>query len=158
IATSAGRPLDFDIERKGARVVVKATPAPREEPDRFGNVHRVGALDLSGPIMPARVMTIQPSSAAAEAGFQPGDPIRAIDGKAIASFVDLRDVVAANPEKALDFTIDRGGQTIHIRATPAARDEKGANGAIKRVGQLGIQGGFDPADTRTIHYGLLASI
>ncbi|MEA2928638.1 MAG: regulator of sigma protease [Hyphomicrobiales bacterium] len=159
VALSPNRPLAFEIDRGGERVIVNATPAQREERDpRFGNVQRIGALDISGPIMPARVVTIQPRSPAAEAGFEPGDRVRTIDGKPVGSFLDLRDIVAANPDKALEFEVDRGGRLIRLRATPSGHNEKERSGAIKRVGQLGIQGGYEPADTRAIKYGPVSAV
>jgi regulator of sigma E protease len=153
IGLNAGRTLTFEIDRGGARVTVTATPRQIEERDRFRNVIRIGSLDISGPAMPARIQTIVPRSAAAAAGFEPGDRVRAIDGKPVATFLDLREVVAANPERELAFDVERGGRTILLRATPNAHTEKDAAGAPRKVGQLGVSGGFDPADMRSIKYG-----
>ena len=160
VAISPRRPLTFVIDRGGGETVtLTATPEQREERDRrFGNVQRVGVLDISGPIMPARVVTIQPGSAAANAGFEPGDRVRSIDGKPVVTFLDLRNVVAANPEKALEFEVDRGGRLIRLTATPSPHPEKDPSGVTKRVGQLGIQGGYEPADMRSIHYGPVGAV
>src|ERR1700752_4982820 len=43
--------------------------------------------------MTARVDTVQPDSAAAAAGFQPGDLVTAINGSAIGDFADMQRVV-----------------------------------------------------------------
>ena len=158
VALSPRRPLSFVVDRGGEQVTLTAAPEQREERDRFGNVQRIGVLDIAGPIMPARVVTIQPGSAAASAGFEAGDRVRAINGKPIESFLDLRNVVAANPEQPLDFDVDRGGRMIVLHATPAAHSEKDPSGATKRVGQLGISGGYDPADTRSIRYGPIGAL
>jgi regulator of sigma E protease len=158
IAISPRRPLTFVVDRGGAQVTLNATPELREERDRFGNVQRIGVLDISGPAMPARVVTIQPGSPAANSGFEAGDRVRTIDGKPVASFLDLRDIVAASPDKALEFEVDRGGRTIRLRATPNGHNEKERSGATRRVGQLGIQGGYEPADTRSIHYGPVSAV
>ena len=158
VALNPGRSLSFVIDRAGERVTVNATPEQREERDRFGNVQRIGALDISGPIMPARVISIQPGSAAANAGFAAGDRVRAIDGKPVTTFTELRDIVAAHPEQPLVFDVDRGGRMIELTATPAAHSEKDASGVMKRIGQLGISGGYDPADTRSIRYGPLGAL
>src|SRR4051812_48531695 len=56
VALNPGRPLTFVIDRGGERVTLTATPQLREERDRFNNVQRLGALDISGPAMPARVV------------------------------------------------------------------------------------------------------
>ena len=44
--------------------------------------------------MSARVDTVQPDSAAAAAGFQPGDLVVSIDGQAIDSFADMQRIVS----------------------------------------------------------------
>ena len=158
IAISPRRPLTFVVDRGGEPVTLTATPEMREERDRFGNVQRIGVLDISGPTMPARVVTIQPGSPAANAGFEAGDRVRTIDGKPVASFLDLRDIVAASPDRALEFAVDRGGRIIRLQATPTGHNEKDRAGTTRRIGQLGIQGGYEPADTRSIRYGPVTAI
>jgi regulator of sigma E protease len=157
-AFNAGHPLTFVVERGGERVTLTATPVERAERDRFGNLQRLGVLDISGPIMPARIAAVVPGSAAAAAGFQPEDRVRKIDGKPVNTFLDLREVVAANPERELEFEIERGGGTVVLRGTPSVHMEKDASGATQRIGQLGISGGYDPADTRFIQYGVLGAL
>jgi RIP metalloprotease RseP len=158
VALSPNRPLTFVVDRGGAQVTLTATPQQREERDRFGNVQRIGVLDIAGPTMPARVVTIQAGSAAATAGFKVGDLVRKIDGKPVASFNDLRGVVAANPDKLLEFEIERDGRTMILPATPTVHNEKDAAGAPRRIGLLGISGGYDPADTRSIRYGPVTAV
>jgi regulator of sigma E protease len=158
IAMNPNVPLTFVVDRGGAPATVTATPQQREERDRFGNVQRLGALDISGPIMPARVVSLVPGSAAANAGFEVGDRVRKIDGTPVASFNDLRNIVGASPEKPLEFEVDRGGRTVVLRATPTSHSEKDPSGATKRVGQLGISGGYEPADTKAIKYGPVGAL
>src|SRR5436305_1374920 len=93
VALNPNVPLAFVVDRGGVPVTLSATPQQREERDRFGNVQRVGALDISGPTMPARVVSLIPGSAAATAGFEVGDRVRKIDGTAVTSFNDLRNIV-----------------------------------------------------------------
>jgi regulator of sigma E protease len=158
VAMSPNVALTFVVDRGGVPVTVTATPQQREERDRFGNVQRLGTLDISGPTMPARVVSLLPGSAAATGGFEIGDRIRKIDGTPITSFNDLRAVVGASPDKTLEFEVDRGGRTITLRATPTAHNDKDASGAPKRVGQLGISGGYEPADTKAVKYGPLGAL
>jgi regulator of sigma E protease len=158
VAMNPNVPLTFVVDRGGAPATITATPQQREERDRFGNVQRLGALDIAGPIMPARVVSLVPGSAAANAGFEVGDRVRKIDGTPIASFNDLRNIVGASPEKPLEFEVDRGGRIVVLRATPTPHNEKDPSGATKRVGQLGISGGYEPADTKAIKYGPLGAL
>src|SRR5215204_2131626 len=75
------------------------------------------------PITTPRVETVQPESAAAVAGFRPGDLVVAIDGKAIESFTDIQKVVSVSAGKSLEFTVDRGGVRTNLRAVPALKEE-----------------------------------
>lgn len=47
VSTSAGETLEFEVDRGGLKVPLKATPALRESKDRFGNVHRIGVLGIT---------------------------------------------------------------------------------------------------------------
>jgi regulator of sigma E protease len=153
IGLSAGRPLSFEIDRGGARVTLTATPQQIEKRDRFKNVIRIGSLDISGPAIAARVQNVVPRSAAAAGGFEPHDRVRAIDGKPVTTFNELRDIVSANPGRELAFEVERGGRMIALRATPNVHNEKDASGGTRKVGQLGVSGDYDPADVRAISYG-----
>ena len=59
--------------------------------------------------MTARVDTVQPDSAAAAAGFQPGDLVIAINGSAIGDFADMQRVVSESAGEPLNITVDRNG-------------------------------------------------
>ena len=48
VSVSAGQPLDIDVDRAGARMVIKVTPKLTELKDNFGNVHRIGVLGITG--------------------------------------------------------------------------------------------------------------
>ena len=49
--------------------------------------------------MSARVDAVQPDSAAATAGFQPGDLVLAIDGHSVESFADMQRIVSASADE-----------------------------------------------------------
>ncbi|MCC6889980.1 MAG: RIP metalloprotease RseP [Hyphomicrobiales bacterium] len=158
IATNPGRPLEFLLERNGKRVAVMATPELREERDRFRNVNRMGRLDIGGPVIRARVGSIQPGSAAAAAGLAVDDVIEAINGKPVETFTDVRNIVVESPGKPLNLRIRRGERTMTIVATPATQTAKRADGSSHSIGILGISGSFDPEDVRLIHYGPIAAL
>ncbi len=124
IATSPGRPLTFTIDRKGARVSVTATPELREDSDRFRNVSRLGRLDIGGPVICARVGSVQAGSAASAAGLEVDDLIEAIDGKPVETFDDVRNIVVESPGKPLSLRVRRGDRTMTVIATPAAQTAK----------------------------------
>src|SRR2546421_113074 len=63
---------------------------------------------------PARVETVQPSSAAQAAGFKPADLIVSINGKKIETFTDMQRVVSASAGETLDIEVDRGGARLRL--------------------------------------------
>ena len=55
VSISAGEPLTFEVDRGGARVALKATPALKEVKDSFGNVNRIGVLGITRSNAPTDV-------------------------------------------------------------------------------------------------------
>jgi regulator of sigma E protease len=55
VADSAGQTLQVTVERKGAEVVLKATPELHQEKDIFGNVERIGLLGIRRSPAPGEV-------------------------------------------------------------------------------------------------------
>jgi regulator of sigma E protease len=89
--------------------------------------------------MTARVDEVVPGSVAAKAGFQPGDLIVAIDGRAIGDFAQMQRVVSESPGENLQITVDRAGAQVSLNATPALEERKDILGNVVRVGILGIK-------------------
>jgi regulator of sigma E protease len=109
-----------------------------------------GVFALYGKqVATARVDAIQAGSAAAEAGFQAGDLVVSIDGRAIDSFSDMQRVVSINAGKSLDIKVDRGGTTVALTAVPALREIKDNFGNVQRIGVLGISRSMAPEDVKT---------
>lgn len=98
-----------------------------------------GAIWLGGRYeLPARVSSVEPNSVAAQAGFQPGDVITAIDGEKIGDFNAMYRTVTGSAGTPLTFTVERNDQPITIQATPATFEEKTPFGR-HRIGRLGIR-------------------
>jgi regulator of sigma E protease len=141
-----------------------ATAASVDEQERaqsfiFQSVGKRAAIVVAGPLanfvlaivifaavfmlygrqtMSARVDSVQPDSAAAAAGFQPGDLVVAIDGHPIDSFADMQRIVSASAGEALKITVDRAGMQRVLTATPALKEVKDNFGNVERIGILGI--------------------
>ena len=96
----------------------------------------------------ARVDSIQPGSAAEAAGFQPGDIVRAIDGRVIGSFAEMQRIVSTSAGETLSVTVDRGGSQVTLKATPALREVKDNFGNTHRIGVLGISRSMSPDEAR----------
>jgi len=98
--------------------------------------------------MSARVDAVQPDSAAASAGFQPGDTVVAIDGRAIDNFADMQRVVSESAGAALQITVERNGTRLELKATPALKEVKDNFGNVHRIGILGITRSMAPEDLK----------
>jgi regulator of sigma E protease len=101
------------------------------------------------PSTTARVDKIEANSAAAKAGFQVGDIVTAIDGKAIGSFSDMQRIVGVRAGDTLNFTIKRGDSTLQLKGTPELREVKDSFGNAHRLGVLGITRATNPGDVVT---------
>jgi regulator of sigma E protease len=88
--------------------------------------------------MTARVDSVQADSAAAAAGFQPGDLVVAINGSAIGDFADMQRVVSESAGEPLTITVERQGTQLVLKATPALKEIKDNFGNVHRIGILGI--------------------
>ena len=98
-----------------------------------------------------KVGAVQAESAAEAAGFQPGDIIRAADGRRIETFSDLTMVVRLSSGEDIAFEVERGGETISLVATPRRQIVKDAFGNDAEMGVLGVSG--DPNAFRFERYG-----
>jgi regulator of sigma E protease len=106
----------------------------------------------------ARVDEIIPDSAAAAAGFQPGDVVLSIDGTAIESFSDMQRIVSVSADRQLEFTVERSGRQVTLHATPTRKEEKDPFGIVHRIGQLGIKRSIAPGDIKTERVGPLTAL
>jgi regulator of sigma E protease len=71
------------------------------------------------PILSPRVDAVVAGSPAAAAGFAPGDIVESINGRAVASFDDIVDIVTLRAGEALSVVIERDGRPLTLIATPA---------------------------------------
>lgn len=99
---------------------------------------------------------IMPGSAAAAAGFAPGDVVLSIDGTKIDSFEDMQRIVQSSSDTPLSFVVDRRGKWITLIATPQRRDLSTPVGT-SRVGVLGVEANASAANWYVQHYGLAES-
>ena len=106
----------------------------------------------------ARVDSIQPGSAAAIAGFQPGDLVVAINGSKIDSFSDMQRIVSISAGEALSVEVERNGAPVTLTATPQLREIKDNFGNTHRLGVLGISRSMAPGDVKTKRMGPLEAV
>lgn len=86
-----------------------------------------------------RIAEVIEGTPAAEAGFQPGDLIRAIDGNPIDDFIELRRYVVLRDGDEMRFDVERDGKTISLVAAPRRAELTDGMGNKMQGGQLGIR-------------------
>lgn len=105
-------------------------------------------------ILPPLVDAVVANSPAEKAGFKSGDTILAIDGTKIDKFDDLQRIVGSAAGEELKFTVQRGGDTITLNATPNVDEQKDAMGRTFRRGLIGIQRAISPDKVKTVQVSL----
>jgi regulator of sigma E protease len=119
----------------------------------FAGIAFIGGRYVLAP----RIEVVQAGSAAERAGFQPGDLVRSINGRTIASFADMQRIISASAGDALSVAVDRGGAPVTLSATPDIRETETPFGK-QRIGLLGLQGSKDPNDVQRVTYGPLEAL
>jgi regulator of sigma E protease len=97
----------------------------------------------------ARVDTVVPASAAAAAGFKPGDLVTAIDGEKIESFADMQRIVSVSAGEPMTIEVERANALVTLKATPQLKEIKDHFGNVHRLGVLGISRSMAPGDIKT---------
>jgi len=112
----------------------------------------LGADDLEGdfleklglthfrPLVRPIIGKLLPGGAGEQAGLLEGDEIVSVNGKAVALWGDLVQLVRDNPGVVMRFAVKRGGATRVIVLTPASETEQG-----KAVGKIGAGPWLDEA-------------
>jgi regulator of sigma E protease len=96
-----------------------------------------------------RVAAVEPNSAAAAAGFEPGDLVTAIDGRKIDNFVDMQRIVGFAGGHPLTIVVDRGGIPVTLTATPEIKNNRGV---------LGVTRSNQPGDVKVESVGALDAV
>lgn len=105
------------------------------------------SMTVQGPNpLPPVAESVQPQSAALDAGIQPGDVIIKAAGQDIASFSQLPKLVEADGGKPIALTLWRAGKTFDVSLSPRRRDMPTAEGGFETRWLIGISGGvlFEP--------------
>ena len=106
----------------------------------------------------ARVDAVQAGSAAAAAGFKPGDLVVSIDAEKIDSFSDMQRIVSVSSGEPLKIVVERNGQLVTLTATPQLKELKDNFGNMHRLGVLGISRSMAAGDIKTQKFGPLMAV
>lgn len=84
------------------------------------------------------ISKVNPNTAAATAGFAPGDKILKVNGKEVTDWFSDSKVIAQSQGKPLTFLVERGSEEIEITASPRY-DEAAGRYILGIVTKIGIQ-------------------
>jgi regulator of sigma E protease len=90
------------------------------------------------PFTPADVGQVLAGSAAETGGVKVGDTIVEIDGRSIARFEDVQQLVRLNSGAPMAITVRRDGELVKLAATPVMKMQSDRFGHKHEFGQLGI--------------------
>lgn len=100
-----------------------------------------------------RVDTVQPGSAAAEAGLQSGDIVLSINGQKIENFGQMQRIVSGSPDMPLQIVVRRDNVQMDLTATPRLQEIKDNFGNVHRIGLLGVSRSTTREEVVTERYG-----
>jgi regulator of sigma E protease len=93
------------------------------------------------PRTPTVIGGVQPNSAAAAVGLQPGDRIVRMAGQRVDSFEELSRIAALRPAETVDLVVVRDARITQLRTRLGVRTERDQFGQTYRIGQLGVFAG-----------------
>jgi len=112
-------------------------------------------LAYGQPVMAPLVGGVAEASAAARAGFEPGDEIVAVDGEAVEDFLVLRRYIGTHPGERARFTVERDGERLDLDVTLASTFETDQFGNKYRIGLLGV---YPSGELRIVPVGVLEAV
>ncbi|MFJ5487645.1 RIP metalloprotease RseP [Hansschlegelia beijingensis] len=118
-----------------------------------------GVFMVAGrPVTEAMVDEIEPGSAAAEAGFAPGDLVLQINDSAIRSFSDMQRIVEVSADQPLRVVVERAGKQVTLEATPRLKEISDPFGNKLKIGLLGIKRSTNQQNLRLERYGPVEAV
>ena len=90
------------------------------------------------PYMLAEVGDVTQGSPAAQQGITKGDRVMEVDGKPIARWDEMTEIIHNQPGKEMLIKIDRSGTTLSLSVRPEKKVIKNLFGEDKEVGLIGI--------------------
>lgn len=104
-------------------------------------------MTVGVPEVSTRIGEVLKGEPAAVAGLKAGDKIVSVNNKPVSNWEDVVKLIHKNPEKSLQFTVDRAGRQVVLQVVPKKEPSSGA-------GFIGIK----PAEPQMVHKGVLASL
>jgi regulator of sigma E protease len=137
VGSKPDRLMTVEIRREGEKLEL---PLQTEKRTRYA----LGYAGFTGKFL-TQVHLVKPGSPAEKAGLQQGDIILSVDGRPIYLY-QFVEFIEKNPNRDLEFIVDRRGQRMTLTVTPRLES---------KVGKIGA---YTEPQTVTRKYGLFRSI
>ncbi|MEY3664758.1 MAG: Regulator of sigma protease [Pseudomonadota bacterium] len=126
------QPAVLGVERQGSvrelRMATDRLPPDAAESDFLRDL---GLALAPGKVLIGQLISGEPAE---KAGLQPGDQVLSVQGQSVRRARELIDIVRANPERVLSFTVLRGRDEISLNVRPASVRTEGSTQSIGRIG------------------------
>lgn len=103
-------------------------------------IFTISFMSIGQAFTPARVSVVNPDTAAAAAGFQPGDLFLEVAGRKVARFEEVQQLIQLHPGIPIVIVVERDGKEVILPVTPSVDVRTDPLGDEQRVGLLGVQG------------------
>ncbi len=120
VGSKPDRQMNVEVERGGE---TREFPLRTEKRTRYA----LGYAGFTGKFL-TQVLMVKPGSPAEKAGLRQGDVILSIDGLAVYHY-QFVDFIQKNPDRELEFLVDRGGRQLTLQVTPRVESKVGKIGA-----------------------------
>jgi len=141
ILESPGKPVELAVDHAGT--VRTVSVVPRAVPK-----YEIGDAGMYPKVLPS-ISVINKNSPAAAAGFKPGDQVREVDGRGLASDLEFVRYIEAHANRQIEVTVLRDGKLVTLPVTPRDEGGKGRIGVGLTVAQ---KLSFFPAIVESVRY------
>ncbi|MEM9501173.1 MAG: RIP metalloprotease RseP [Pseudomonadota bacterium] len=119
----------------------------------------IGRPNVELPENSTEVAGFSESSPARDAGVEVGDRIVRIDGQDVSDFTELLAQIQLYPNRTIELSVDRGGETLSFPVTIDGVTEQDGFGNEMTIGRIGVfRPDTEPATVTYEEVGILGSI
>ncbi len=141
VGSKPDRLMTVEIRRDGETLEL---PLRTEKRTRYA----LGYAGFTGRFL-TQIRLVKSGSPAEKAGLQAGDVILAVDGRPVYLY-QFVEFLQKNPDRELEFVVDRQGQELTLRVTPRLETKVGKIGAITEGQTVMKKFGFFGAIARSV--------